>query len=243
MSNPPDFDPTPDSDLAAAEQASAASPEDAISPYNSPTFFLPRAKSNVRSRLRTAQPGQRPMIFASFASSRERKRWVGSSMLRSLRACVPWSFAPDNTEAREHLGGLLITQQRPQAALPHLLAATYSEGATASAWRLLALTMAELGRTDRAIEAVNQALLLAPNDIECRLHLASLLIGQGAHDAALHELDIAIQQSPEMDASGVREVACSTKCTRLRGRWPMQNVPSSLTPAMTSAVPICGACR
>lgn len=196
MSNPPDFDPTPDSDLAAAEQASAASPEDAnlaiqLSHLLLTSGQIERAIETANRAARSAPNDLRVIRFLSGAQA------VGGQLdaaIASGRRAV--ELAPDNTEAREHLGGLFITQQRPQAALPHLLAATYSEGATASAWRLLALTMAELGRTDRAIEAVNQALLLAPNDIECRLHLASLLIGQGAHDAALDELDIAIQQSP-----------------------------------------------
>lgn len=106
-------------------------------------------------------------------------------------------LAPANAEARLHLGGLLAAEQRWREAAEHLAEHVASPGATARGWRLLSSVLHQGGDTERAIDAVRNAILADAETVEYRLHLVSLLSARGLYDAALEELSAAQACAPD----------------------------------------------
>ncbi len=110
---------------------------------------------------------------------------------------------PADPEVRVHLACLLVGVQRPRPAVTHLMAVTGGANETSFAWRLLSTALTELGRMDRALEAVARAIELAPGVTEYRIHRASVLASRGRHEEALEELSHALRLAPD-DASVAR---------------------------------------
>jgi tetratricopeptide (TPR) repeat protein len=197
MSNTPGSDPKSDADIISAEQASAADPGNfnlaiQLSHLLLTAGYIGRA---VQEADRAAAAAPDDFRVVRFLSGVQAVAGLNEAAIASGTHAV--ELAPTNAEARMHLAGLLISQQRPRAALPHLLALAGGAGATGWAWRMLSFAMVELGQPDRAIEAIDQAILLSPNETEYRIHRASVLIERHKLDAALQELDVALEQAPE----------------------------------------------
>lgn len=103
---------------------------------------------------------------------------------------------PDNAEGRLHLGGLLLSEQRWKEAAEHLAHHVSLPDATPQGWRLLSTALLQLGRAERGIEAVERAIVLAPNQVEFRVHRASMLASRGLYGEALDGLAVAAEQDP-----------------------------------------------
>jgi ABC-type polysaccharide/polyol phosphate export permease len=119
-------------------------------------------------------------------------------------------MAPGEMEARMHLSGLLMGAALFREAAHHLTVLCASQSATAVAWRMLSTALHQTGRTERALEATGHAIELAPNQIEYRLHRASLLESRGRYGNALGELATAAEQSPD-DARVAHAQSCIHK--------------------------------
>ena len=106
-----------------------------------------------------------------------------------------------NVEARLHVAGVHVAMGQSVLALPHLMAAVNGPKPSAYAWRLLSTALAEMGRMERAIEAVDHAIAGAPDEIEYLLHRASLLTERRRYDEALAQMDLVLQQDPDQAAA------------------------------------------
>jgi capsular polysaccharide transport system permease protein len=104
---------------------------------------------------------------------------------------------PADGEARLHLGGLLMAVTRYREAAEHLARHVVSSAPRPVGWRLLSTALHQSGNTERAISAVEHAIAEAPNEVEYRIHRASLLASRGRYGDALDELLTASQQAPD----------------------------------------------
>jgi ABC-type polysaccharide/polyol phosphate export permease/Flp pilus assembly protein TadD len=109
-------------------------------------------------------------------------------------------IAPAQAEIRLHLGALLAADHRWREAAEHLSAHVTSPDATPVGWRLLASVLHQAGDTRRATDAARESVAAAPENIEYRLNLASLLSNRALHAQALDEMRITLTLAPE-DAS------------------------------------------
>ncbi len=105
-------------------------------------------------------------------------------------------LAPAAGEARLHLAGLLIGQGQWREAVAHLLVHVESGEAGAPGWRLLSGALQQIGRTERALEAAERALLLDPQNREYQLHRAALLAARGRYGDALADLQEILRHEP-----------------------------------------------
>ena len=118
---------------------------------------------------------------------------------------------PDAGEARLHAASLLAATGQWRQVAEHLAVHVAGAAPRPAAWRLLSSALAELGRTPRAVEAIEQAILLAPHMVEYRIHRGSLLAASGRYGDALAELGRAAELAPDnagvwRSLSGVHEV-------------------------------------
>lgn len=98
------------------------------------------------------------------------------------------AIAPENAEIRLHLGALLAADHRWREAIDHLSVHVTSSGVTAVGWRLLASSLHQVGDTRRATDAAREAVAAAPESVEYRLNLASLLSHRALHTEAIQEV-------------------------------------------------------
>jgi capsular polysaccharide transport system permease protein len=105
-------------------------------------------------------------------------------------------LSPAHAEARLHLGAMLATERRWREAAQHLSIHVASKTATPHGWRLLSTVLHHAGQIELATDAARHAITADPNNIESRLHLASLLGAQGHYGVALDELTTAVAQAP-----------------------------------------------
>lgn len=115
-----------------------------------------------------------------------------------------------DSEAKLHLGGLLLAERKWRDGAEYLAAHVSGPGATARGWRLLSTALHQTGHTERGLDAVSNAIALDANDIEYRLHRASLLGVRGRWGDSLEELASAEAIAPldariPRAASGVLE--------------------------------------
>lgn len=118
---------------------------------------------------------------------------------------------PDDGEARLHLAGILAGRGDWKGCIEQLSVHVASPRATHGGWRMMSTALNQIGRAEKAVEAIDRAIGAAPNQVEYRIHRASLLASRGRYGDALAELGIAVEQDP-LDAriwrvsSGVHEV-------------------------------------
>lgn len=132
----------------------------------------------------------------------------GEAITTGLQAV---DLSPDDAEARLHAGGLLAADGQWRAACEQLSRYVASPAASAAGWRLLSTALHESGRTREALDAVDQALALAPREAEYRVHRAGLLGARGRYGDALSELRTAAAHAPDdariwRASSGIHEV-------------------------------------
>ena len=150
---------------------------------------------------------------------------TGRTDLAVRAALAAVALQPQNGEARLHLGGLYAGQGKWREAAEHLARHVSLPGAAPVGWRLLSTALHQIGRTDRAIEAIRHARAMDPADVECTLHLASLLAARGRYGDALDELAGAASAAPATPVSGGRPAA-STRCLATsRPRWSTRRPP------------------
>lgn len=113
------------------------------------------------------------------------------------------------------LGDVYLVQNKPAQA-----AAAYTQALTLDNWwpqpRLgLARALADLGKTDAAIQQLRKAVEIAPGYVEAQVALASALDHQGAHDEALR----IYQQTADAHAGNALATVALGHAWLERGQW------------------------
>ncbi len=103
---------------------------------------------------------------------------------------------PGNAIAQEALGSLLLQTGRLQEAEASLRKAL-AAGATPARDLKLATALGQLGRTDEAIQAVEAAIALDPQDASARLQLGDLYARQGELAQAQQAYQAALDRQPQ----------------------------------------------
>ncbi len=96
---------------------------------------------------------------------------------------------PDDGEARLHLGGLLMATSRYREAAEQLRLHCSRPGSRPQGWRLLSTALYKIGDLTAALEAARRAADTAPEELEHKLNLASLLGEAGQFGDALAVLE------------------------------------------------------
>ncbi|TWT10686.1 ABC transporter permease [Reyranella sp. CPCC 100927] len=96
---------------------------------------------------------------------------------------------PDDSEVRLHLGGLLMAAGRYREAVEHLQAHCNRPGGQPQGWRLLSTALYKIGDLPASLETAQRAVDTAPDELEYRLNLASLLGEAGQYGDALSVLE------------------------------------------------------
>jgi capsular polysaccharide transport system permease protein len=123
----------------------------------------------------------------------------GQSTMAIVHGQRAVDLKPDASEARLHLGGLLAAAGRYREAAEHLRIHCSQAGTQPLGWRLLSTALYKTGDLAAALEAARRAVHTAPDELEYRLNLASLLGEGGQYGDALASLQDAAAQA-EHDA-------------------------------------------
>jgi ABC-type polysaccharide/polyol phosphate export permease/protein involved in temperature-dependent protein secretion len=104
---------------------------------------------------------------------------------------------PADAELRLHLGSLMAADRRWRDAAEQLAVHVASGTAGPAGWALLSSALHQAGATERAADAIRNAIAGDPGNTGYRLHLASLLCAAGLYEHALAELQEASVRSPD----------------------------------------------
>ena len=108
------------------------------------------------------------------------------------------ALAPDSVEAQMQLGVVRLNRGRARDAQPCFRAAIQSKPNLPEAWFNLGLSLgAESSRRAECIAAFREAIKLKPNLIEAYLGLAVALRADGQNEAAIAELQHALELQPD----------------------------------------------
>lgn len=139
-------------------------------------------------------------VLSGFLAAEQ--RWTEAEVYAEMAV----ELAPDIDEARIHLAGILFARSRLEAAIPHLLAYLQRNQSSDPTWYKLSIALFQTGRYENGILAIRQAIILCPDVIDYRLHLASLLTSRARYGDALDQLAIASDLNPN-DARVARAVS------------------------------------
>lgn len=106
------------------------------------------------------------------------------------------SLDPDNVEAHELLGELLLLANRPTEAEPILRRAIALGSRSASTYKNLGLALAAAGRFDEAIAMIRQALVLSPQAAGAHYSLGYVLRAAGRRTEAIREFRRLLELQP-----------------------------------------------
>jgi capsular polysaccharide transport system permease protein len=208
----PDSPMTPDDEfITAAEAADLTDPRNAAHLLRAAELCLPGGDYERAARLAglaaALTPGDaRPARVLSGI------RWAQGHQDEAIEAALEAvRLAPAAAESRLHAASLLAATGQWRQVAEHLALYVAGPAPRPVAWRLLSSALQEMGRTPRALEAIDQAILLAPEMVEYRIHRGSLLAASGRYGDALAELGRAAELAPDNAAiwrslSGVHEV-------------------------------------
>lgn len=101
-----------------------------------------------------------------------------------------------SVRARTNLARVLLAQQRPEQAVPHLEEALVSDPGSHEAWRVLGNARSQLGHVADAIDAYREALALNRDDAWTMNNYGLLLIQQSRFDEAVPPLARAVELMP-----------------------------------------------
>src|SRR5262245_834205 len=104
--------------------------------------------------------------------------------------------APADISARQHVAGLLAHRQRWREAADHLSVRVRIDESRGDTWNLFASVLYQLGRSKSALEAIERAIALDPDNVAFRLTRASLAAAAGHYSEALRQLQAAETLSP-----------------------------------------------
>ena len=107
------------------------------------------------------------------------------------------AIRPQAAESRLHIASILINQKLYQEALTHLTAHAAMPDCAPVGLHLAAAALLALGRTERAIQAEQKAVAMAPETIEFQLSLASLLMSRARLGDAMTVLGTAQALAPD----------------------------------------------
>ena len=105
-------------------------------------------------------------------------------------------LAPADGEMRLHLGALLLTCGEWRLAAEHLAVCVAHLPENPVGWRLLSAALQEMGRTMRALEAIDRAIVLSPGTVDFLVHRASVLVSCGRYGEALTVLGHVLELEP-----------------------------------------------
>jgi tetratricopeptide (TPR) repeat protein len=111
------------------------------------------------------------------------------------------SFAPHDNAIAIHAAELLARSRRFQDALALLDAAIGRDSLDATLWRLVSAAEDQLGASEAALAAVDEAVRLAPDNVEYHLHRAHVLRRSGNPAAAAEAVDRAAALDPDNRAA------------------------------------------
>jgi Flp pilus assembly protein TadD len=102
----------------------------------------------------------------------------------------------ESVKIRTNLGRVLLERGAPLEAVPHLEAAVEIEPTSHEVWRVLGNTYAGLRRSDDALAAYRQALMLNDHDAWTMNNYGLLMIQLGLYDEAVRPLARAVELVP-----------------------------------------------
>ncbi len=115
-------------------------------------------------------------------------------------------LAPAAPEMALHLAHVLFARRHHAAAVEPLLTVLGMQPDKASAWHMLSVALQQAGKFEKALEAVDRAITLAPEKLDYALHRAALLNARARHGDALTELRRACVLAPD-DARAARALS------------------------------------